>query len=131
MGKTASAPCSNGTSLETLVEMREEAAPVSDDSHTFDRIADEWAKALDEQWATAWASVGKPPPGSLPDTRVGAPTQGNTVEHALGDDVRLTGAMSTPGTRDETAQQLGDITACWATSPRVALSARAPPHASP
>lgn len=112
---TLSASCSNRTSRATLVEIVEEAAPVSDDSHTSDRIADEWAKALDEQWAAAWASVSKPPEGSLPDTSFGAPMQRSTEECVLGVEacpqpslsdeglaralphVRLTDAMSTLG----------------------------------
>lgn len=117
---------SNGTSTATLVECVE-AAPVTDDSHTIDRVAAEWAKALDEQWAAAWASVGKPPPGSLPDTSVGASMQGSAVEYALGakacwqpslsdevpptppSHVCLTEAMPALVSRDEMAQQLGDV----------------------
>jgi len=124
---TDSASGSNGTSLATVVDLCAGAAPVTDDSHAIDRVAAEWAKALDDQWAAAWASVGKPPPGSLPDTSVGASMQGSAVEYAVGAEacwqpslsdevpakppshVRLTEAMPALGSRDELAQQVGDV----------------------
>jgi len=80
---TLAAPGSNRTSLATLAEIIEEAEKVSDDSYTSDRIADEWAKALDEQWTAAWAAV-TPPERRLPDTGVGAPMKRSTEECALG-----------------------------------------------
>lgn len=119
--------CLSGTSLPTLVELREGAAPVTDESQTFDRVAAEWAKALDEQWAAAWASVGAPPSGSLPDTVAAAPMQRSTAEYARGAEVCwqpslshkapakplshacLTEAMPSFGSRDELAPQTGDI----------------------